>query len=92
MLNSQRQEPQLQFLVAASLNELAGNAEIRAHVKEVATNPLKQLARSRDPEVKREAIEALNKLGIRVLSKAEKEEKERAEREAAERSCRTSCP
>merc|ERR1712125_80407 len=48
---------------------------------------LNALVRSRDPETKAVAIEALAKLGIHAKSKAEKErlEREKREREARER-------
>lgn len=54
-----------------------------------AINPLKNLARVRDPEIKREAIEALAELGISYVAKGVKKTKdgepEKAQREVVER-------
>merc|ERR1712100_421606 len=79
---------EVQYRVACALNALAGNQDLRGELKDRgAPDGLKALVRSRDPETKAVAIEALAKLGIHAKSKAEKErlEREKAEQEARER-------
>merc|ERR1712137_1456136 len=79
---------EVQYRVACALNALASNGEIKNVLKERgAADGLKVLVRSRDPETKAVAIEALAKLGIHAKSKADKEraERERLEREERER-------
>eukprot|EP01095_Lingulamoeba_sp_RSL-Kostka_P014208 TRINITY_DN6130_c1_g1_i1.p1 TRINITY_DN6130_c1_g1~~TRINITY_DN6130_c1_g1_i1.p1 ORF type:complete len:749 (+),score=408.19 TRINITY_DN6130_c1_g1_i1:109-2355(+) len=73
--------PEVQFRAASALNNLASNPEMKQVLKDGgAVNPLKSLARSRDPEIKREAIEALAELGITYVSK-EQRKRQKAERE-----------
>merc|ERR1712137_165411 len=79
---------EVQYRVACALNALAGNPDLKGVLKEKgAPDGLKVLVRSRDPETKAVAIEALAKLGIHAKSKADKEraERERLEREERER-------
>ena len=66
---------------------LAETADVKQPLKDAgAVQPLKSLARSRDPEIKREAIEALAELGITYVSakKAKAGEAEAAETEKRE--------
>jgi len=59
------QNEEVQYRIACALNALAGDPENKNVLKDKgAVDALKLLVRSRDPDVKAEAIEALAKLGI----------------------------
>ena len=83
--------PEVQFRLASALNNLASNSSMKQILKDAdAINPLKNLARVRDAEIKREAIEALAELGITYVSKVQvkknqADEQDKLERERIER-------
>lgn len=72
-LAKKSKNPEIQLRVALAVNNIVSNPELRDPMRAAGiVRPLRSLARSRNPEIKREAIEALTELGESITGKKKK--------------------
>ena len=73
VLAKKSKNPEIQLRVALAINNIVSNPDLREPMRAAGVvRPLRSLARSRNPEIKREAIEALTELGESISGKKKK--------------------
>ena len=72
-LAKKSKNPEIQLRVVIAINNIVSNPDLREPMRAAGVvRPLRSLARSRNPETKREAIEALTELGESITGKRKK--------------------
>ena len=72
-LAKKSKNPEIQLRLVIAINNIVSNPDLREPMRAAGVvRPLRSLARSRNPETKREAIEALTELGESITGKKKK--------------------